>query len=188
VRGARNAIVERDEERLFFALWPPLEVARALHGWAADVRRGAGGRAIPAANIHLTLAFLGELDPARARDAEQAGEAVRAGPFALEFDEGRYWAHNRIVWAGPSRPPQALLALVRRLCAALAEAGFKTDDRPYQAHFTLLRDAGPPSAFAAPASQAMRVEEFVLARSELSPRGPSYSVRRRFPLLRPRQD
>jgi 2'-5' RNA ligase len=172
------------EERLFFALWPPAGAAQALHAWAGTVQKSAGGRAIPVDNIHLTLAFLGELEPARALDALEAGSAVRAEAFALEFDEGRYWAHNQIVWAGPSRPPAALLLLVRRLHAALSGAGFKTDDRAFQAHFTLLRDAQPPSAFAPPPRQRMQVDEFVLARSELNSRGPSYSVRQRFPMLR----
>ena len=177
---------ESGEQRLFFALWPPRDVAQALHAWAGAVAREAGGRAVPVANIHLTLAFLGELEPARASEAIEAGAAVRSEAFELEFDEGRYWAHNDIVWAGPSKVPAGLQALVRKLCAALSGAGFKTDDRAFQAHFTLLREARAPSAFTAPPRQRMRVEEFLLVRSELSARGPSYGVRERYPLVRPR--
>jgi len=174
-----------DEQRLFFALWPPQEAAQSVHAWANDVRRDAGGRAIAAPNIHLTLAFIGEVDDARARELAEIGGAVRAEPFELALDEARYWAHNRIVWAGPSKAPEALLMLVRRLCAELAGAGYKTDTRPYQAHITLVRDASPPSVFRAPPAQRFRVEEFLLVRSELSSRGPTYSVQQRYALANP---
>ena len=52
--------------RLFFALWPPPEAARALADWANDVASGTAGKPVVAENIHLTLAFLGEADPGEA--------------------------------------------------------------------------------------------------------------------------
>ncbi len=47
--------------RLFFALWPELSSSRQ---WQHDVALPAqmlGGRQMPMANLHMTLAFLGEV-------------------------------------------------------------------------------------------------------------------------------
>ena len=74
--------------RLFFALCPPASGARALAQWAADVQRGAGGRATREETIHLTLAFLGEADPDRAL---AAARGTRGRRFGLPVETARYW-------------------------------------------------------------------------------------------------
>ncbi|MDH5265059.1 MAG: RNA 2',3'-cyclic phosphodiesterase, partial [Betaproteobacteria bacterium] len=51
--------------RLFFALWPDAAARAALADLARATANRYGGRAVPAANLHLTLVFLGEVDPAR---------------------------------------------------------------------------------------------------------------------------
>ncbi|MBV8032773.1 MAG: RNA 2',3'-cyclic phosphodiesterase, partial [Betaproteobacteria bacterium] len=84
--------------RLFFALWPPPETARALTRWAAAVQRSSGGRVTAEATIHLTLAFLGEADAVKAAGAVRE---VRAKAFDLAIDAAKYWRHNKIVWVGP---------------------------------------------------------------------------------------
>ena len=45
--------------RLFFALWPDQASIAATAALAQQVALASAGRAVPAANIHLTLAFLG---------------------------------------------------------------------------------------------------------------------------------
>ena len=47
--------------RLFFALWPPLEVAEQLAGVARAVAQQFGGKPTRQETLHLTLAFLGEV-------------------------------------------------------------------------------------------------------------------------------
>jgi len=80
--------------RLFFAAWPPPATAAALHEWS----KGLQGKATPAANIHLTLAFLGEADAAR---AIAAARRVRGSRHELPIDTVRYVKRNEMVWVGP---------------------------------------------------------------------------------------
>ena len=156
--------------RLFFALWPPPQTAAALEQWA----RGCQGRVVPAANIHLTLAFLGEADPEAAR---KAAARVRGRIHELPLEQARYWRHNRIVWAGPRRTPGALAELVEKLSRELQQEQFILEDRPFAAHVTLLRNASVPKARTLP-RLAWPVVEFAL----VSSRGGAYQDVQRFAL------
>ena len=126
--------------RLFFAVWPPEPAAALLHAWAVATQGAIGGRAIPAANIHLTLAFLGHVPAERLDDAVAAGRSVRGTAHALPLTEARYWPRSHLIWVGPKTPPPPLVALARELQDALATAGFEPDEREFVAHVTLLRD------------------------------------------------
>jgi RNA 2',3'-cyclic 3'-phosphodiesterase len=144
--------------RLFFALWPPSETALTLAKWAGKVQ----GREIPAAKIHLTLAFLGD---AEHRSAIEAAKAVKAAPFDLPLDVAKYWQHNKIVWVGPKQTPPALQAMVHSLHGELERRGFRLEDHPFAAHVTLLRDAAAPKSLPALPALSWPVREFVLMRS-----------------------
>ena len=156
--------------RLFFASWPPAELARALSRWAHEAQRDCGGRATREDLIHLTLAFLGEADPAAASVTARAVRA-KASSFALEV--ARYWKRNRIVWVGPEKAPSSVAALAR----ALGET------REFAAHVTLIRKALEPRRPLPPLpALEWPVTEFALMNSRLEPEGPVYEVLERFPL------
>ncbi len=167
--------------RLFFALWPPAGAARALSQWAQAVQRTSGGRATAEATIHLTLAFLGDADPARA--AAAAGR-VRGRSFELPIDAAKYWKHNRIVWVGPATMPAALRALVKDLHESLKSDGFVLEDRPFAAHLTLVRKAGVPASIPPLPGVSWPVAEFLLVRSTPSAGGSRYDAVEHFPLGR----
>jgi 2'-5' RNA ligase len=156
--------------RLFFASWPPPEVAHALARWAREAQRDCGGKATREDLIHLTLAFLGDADASAAAATARAARA-RGTSFTLEV--ARYWKHNRIVWAGPEQVPPPLAALARTL----------GETREFAAHVTLIRKARAPRR-ALPPLPAMEwpVAEFALMNSRLEPEGPVYEVLERFPL------
>lgn len=166
--------------RLFFALWPPRETARALGDWAKQVAALTGGRATAQESIHLTLAFLGDTDPAQ---ASAAAAAAKGRHFELPIDEARYWKHNKIVWAGPAALPEELSSLVEALHGRLAERGFALEERPFAAHVTLVRKA-PRGGGTLPALPGVRwpAREFVLVRSSPAGSGSRYDVLERFPL------
>jgi RNA 2',3'-cyclic 3'-phosphodiesterase len=166
--------------RLFFALWPPREAAGALHDWALRAREATGGRATRAASIHLTLAFLGEIEERRV--AELRSISANGEPHSLPIEQARYWARNRIVWAGPSETPQPLQALAGTLAARLQERNFPVEQRPFAAHVTLVRNAQRPGGLAHLPQVDWPVREFVLVRSRLSDGGPRYEVLERFAL------
>lgn len=155
--------------RLFFACWPPAGTAQALAAWARAVQRECGGRAVPAQNIHLTLAFLGDADPAAAR---LLGASIRMAPMRFALEEARFWAHNRILWAGPRETPPELAALARAL----------GEKRELSAHITLLRKARPPRLLPPLPALEWPVTRFTLVNSTPGPEGPSYEVLERYDL------
>ncbi len=161
--------------RLFFAAWPPARTAVALHAWAG----GLEGRAVARENIHLTLAFLGEADPAK---AIAAAKRVRGVRHELPLEETRFWKKNQIVWAGPREMPRELVRLVRSLHLALCHAEFILERRPFAVHVTLLRKAREPREMPPLPRVAWPVREFVLVGSRLSSRGSTYEPLERFPL------
>jgi 2'-5' RNA ligase len=164
--------------RLFFALWPPAETARALAEWAREAQRLTGGKTIDAAKIHLTLAFLGEADPAKA--ARAAGKVESPG-HSLPIEEARYWRESNIVWAGTPAP---LKALYESLSLELFSEEFILERRPFAAHVTLIRKARSARLPPLPALDWL-VNEFLLVRSSLSPKGSTYEPLERFELPYP---
>ncbi len=168
--------------RLFFALWPPAPAAAALERWAGETRRDTGGRVTRPQTIHLTLAFLGEVEDERLQSAIAAGHAVGGALHSLPIDEARYWEHNRVVWVGPREMPAPLGALAGALRAELLREGFALEKRPFQAHVTLIRKAHAPRALPPLPAIDWPVEAFVLVRSELSSDGSDYAFVERFAL------
>jgi 2'-5' RNA ligase len=165
--------------RLFFALWPPAETARALGEWANEVRARTGGRATAAETVHLTLAFLGEAQPPR---AVAAARRVHGKSFSLAMDTARYWRHNRIVWAGPAALPDALKQLAGELRRELLLEGFALEAREFAAHVTLIRKAGAPEFLPPLPHLDWPVQEFVLVRSASSGGISRYETLHRCPL------
>jgi 2'-5' RNA ligase len=161
--------------RLFFALWPPPETARALADWA----RSLEGRAIRAQKIHLTLAFLGEAVPEK---ATAAARRVQGRAHDLPIETAKYWKHNKIVWAGPRETPARLKAMVEALHLELFRAEYILERRPFAAHVTLVRNARPPRALPGLPGVDWPVREFVLARSSVDSKGSTYDILERFPL------
>lgn len=165
--------------RLFFALWPPPKTAHALAHWAAEVAKQTGGTLTRPENIHLTLAFLGDADPAKAHNA---ASRVQGSPFSLPIDHAHYWKHNKIAWVGPQTMPQPLASLVEQLHAALKAQAFVLEDRPFAAHITLLRKAGLAKSLPPLPVVQWPAKEFVLMRSRTSAKGSTYEAVERFPL------
>lgn len=127
--------------RAFLALWPPDPVREQLYVWAQACHASAGGRLVERANLHTTVAFLGEIERGRVAEIARLVAESAGTRFELEFDRLGYWPHNRIVYAGAASTPQPLSAFVAALTLRLARAGFRTDERPHFAHVTLLRAA-----------------------------------------------
>jgi 2'-5' RNA ligase len=161
--------------RFFFAAWPPPATAAALAQWA----RGLQGRPTPAEKIHLTLAFLGAVQPDK---AIAAARRVRARAHALPIEIAQYWKHNQIVWAGPRDTPAALTALVDALHIELYRAEYILERRPFAAHVTLLRKAPAPASLPPLPAVDWPVHELVLASSTVSSNGSTYAIVERFPL------
>lgn len=168
--------------RLFFALWPDPATRDALAATAGSLRRICGGRAPPANNLHLTLAFLGDVPEVRVPELADLAATLVAEPLVLELDRIGYWRQQRLVWAGPQSRPDALAALAAALADSLRAHGFRSERRSFQPHVTLLRDAPRAPAQAACGPLAWRPTQFVLACAQPAGRGVRYRIAGNWPL------
>jgi 2'-5' RNA ligase len=151
--------------RVFFALWPDESARAKLAAMAGHVADEGGGRPVPAANLHLTLAFPGEVPDDRIGAARRAASGIRGAAFELVLDRLGSFRRAGVGWAGPSCPPEALVDLQSRLERALGAAGFAPEERPFAPHLTLARKLVRPVAATAIGPVAWDVEGFVLVES-----------------------
>jgi len=170
--------VRRDPVKLFFALWPDDAVRAQLAHWSRELHAACGGRPTRVENLHLTLAFLGGVEEARAAEVERAANEVAPRAISLVLDEPGYWKHNRIAWAGASVVPPGLESMVSELRGALARSHIGFDTKDFVSHVTLLRDAREPDAMPALAPIGWRLAGFALVQSVTSPRGSRYEIRK----------
>lgn len=174
-----------------------LDLSEATRGaLQREIRRLA--RALPDVRfvdpdtLHLTLAFLGELDDdALATTITLADEAARpARPFELALSGLGVFgppAAPRVIWAGVGGETRALHGLQRRLADALEAQGFPRESRPFSPHLTLARLKRPldeaayirlRGLLAAPTPRSTRwpVSELRVMRSELTADGARYTA------------
>ena len=132
--------------------------------------RGVRGRFTSEENMHLTLAFIGEVP-----DAEPVLDALAAvsfTPFELGLEGmgrfGERW------WAG-LRDSAPLAALVRRLRRALSENGVPFDRKRFSPHITLLRKARGEMPGVPVKAATMTVDRISLMRSDRGKSGMIYT-------------
>lgn len=163
-------------QRLFIALWPPTPLQQQIYTESA--RFAALGRRVPARNLHVTVAFLGSVAQDRIDTLLQVMREARPEACDLKLHTLAYSAKNRMLWMTPALPPASLAAYQSRLSRALGTAGFKTEERAYRPHITLLRDCARPTPeqLATKLDIAWPVREIALVRSDLAPGGSRYEV------------
>ena len=127
--------------RVFFALWPDTGACAALDALARACAAQTGGRAPAGENLHLTLAFIGNVTASRARQLGEIGAVAAAAvpPFTLTLDRIGAFHKQGLAWAGPSSPDASLERLARKLGNELAGAGFELEQRAFHPHVTLVR-------------------------------------------------
>ena len=152
--------------RLFLALWPGERVRASLAQVGASLASAASAKAVPAEKIHLTLVFLGEVEPARMDAVREAAREARAGRFEIVFDEVGSFRRARVAWAGARSVPASLLELQSSLENALRARGFALDERAFAAHVTLARKMARSVARAPMPPIKWRPRDFALVRSE----------------------
>lgn len=146
--------------RLFLALWPAPPLARAMHAVAG----GAAQRPLPAARLHLTMHFLGQVPRGRL-PALYEGLRLPVHPFVLEFTACQRWSRGLLV-ALPESVPRELSDLHESLAQALRRLGLPVEDRPFRPHVTLSRHWASDILPRPRAPLRWPVRGYVLAQSE----------------------
>lgn len=171
--------------RLFFAVWPDAPAAQWLDEQAEHLHQLCGGRQVAPRQVHLTLAFVGEVGPEHLPQVEACAERALAQQHAcrLRLDKLAVWS-NGIGWAGPQRTPAALARLAERLQAELLASALPHEARRFKPHITLLRKATPHAALPDVAPSCLQVDHVALVASRLTRGGPIYQELRRWALPR----
>jgi len=186
--------------RTFIAIELDEATRRAAVAAIDALRAGPGGDRIRWARpetLHVTLRFLGDIDPARvpalgsALRAEVEVETAGLRPFALEFGElGAFPSLRRpqvlFFQVGPQQPLEALASAVER---AVEQAGFAAANSRFRPHLTLGRARrGKNAAVTAPVTppgDSRAVDEIVIFRSRLERSGAQHTPLDRIALGRP---
>ena len=140
--------------RTFVALWPPADAARRLGDQAAALAAGSNARVMPACDLHITLAFIGELpgdalEPLAAslcQALERACPQTPALDDAIALDRIGSFRGANLTWLGPLAPPPWLETVADAVRSALDEAGVAFDRKPFRPHVTIARNVRLPAA------------------------------------------
>ncbi len=178
--------------RAFVAVELDAAARRRIAEWVDRTRReGEGVRWVAARSWHITMRFLGEIDPGTVPELLSALRVAleEVPPFATRWE--------RLAPFPPGRRPSVmalhptsgtdlsiLAGIVER---ALEGVGFERERRRFHAHLTLGRFRGRGAGGAAGESRASEpivvpVEELTLFESELRPAGALHHPLGRLPL------
>jgi RNA 2',3'-cyclic 3'-phosphodiesterase len=148
-------------------------------------------------NIHLTVKFFGNVDPAKVPLISAAAERVvkEFSPIQIEVAKTGVFPRTsrpQVLWIGIDERSGALAKFQQRLENELTGDGFPKEDRAFRPHLTIARIRRPQNA-----NQLAEVhlktrfapvevvfEELVLFRSELSSKGSKYTAISRHRLSR----
>lgn len=160
--------------RLFVSLRPPPEAVE-------DLRRAASRWPSPPERWHVTLAFLGNVEPEPVHEALRRQLAGRAA-FGLRLEGSGSFGRNGPVWVGVGGDVPALRELAQQVTAAAREAGVPLDARAYRPHLTVGKRGHPdPALLASYRGPQWRADEVELVRSDLG-RTVTHTVLERYPL------
>jgi RNA 2',3'-cyclic 3'-phosphodiesterase len=185
--------------RAFIALEMPVSAQRVLNDTLERFAQALPAlRWVDAAGIHLTLAFLGELDDDRLALAMEATQAAAHDFPSFEYRltaPGVFGSPLRVIWMGIEDQPLAQLRgsplqrLHHILNRELQRRDFETENRPFSPHLTLARIKQPLTPAEQQALQRLlhskqdnasstpyRINSLNVMKSELSRSGAKYSV------------
>jgi len=171
------------------ALEPLLRVREQLRHCGADLRVVEGN------TTHVTLKFLGDVPVSFVDRIENGIRNAAKGipPFTMTARGAGAFpnsAQPRVVWAG-LQGAESLGVIARRLEDEMHKLAFPRERRDFTPHVTLARVRSPRGRdrLAAVLSESAteefgsaQVDHVTLFRSDLGPKGPSYTALRKVPL------
>lgn len=177
--------------RAFFGLPIPEAQRAALERFIADCAALAPQfRWTPAANLHLTVRFLGDVEASIADAIADHLDRDRLSGIDLELGEVGSFKRRRlasVVWLGVRSGVTELASLATTVEAECIRAGLEPETRRFNAHLTIARarprdGAVLPDLPALPALARWRADELILYRSQLGRAGSVYEALRRIRL------
>jgi len=153
---------------------------------------------VSAANMHLTVRFIGHIDDGRAPAMLEAlAPPLDLAPFDVELGGCGVFPPSgppRVIWIGLAQGLPSLAAMHEEFSRRLRPFGFEPEDRPFSAHLTLARIKDAPKGAGTPLREALRhiqpsgarahVTNATVFQSHLSPKGPRYEALLQVPCRR----
>jgi 2'-5' RNA ligase len=156
------------------------------------VETGADLRPVAPQNIHITTRFLGDISPSMVDKIYEAMKNVKFTPFDIKLcGLGVFPSLNypRVVWAGMTDGVEQLKSIFSQLEPQIRALGFAADAYGFSPHLTIARvRSGVNKQRLAELVTKKADYEFGiikadclrLKRSQLSPKGPTYSTLREY--------
>lgn len=160
--------------RCFIAAWPDEPTRIVLRSLSDDVRHRTEHRRVSRPDdLHLTLAFIGNLADDVGFDLSASIAKLTFRPFAVQLDTLGFFPEAGVVWIGTHKTPQTLADLADRVRALLDQMSVAYDRRPLVPHLTLLRGV---KSFATQkiTPTRWRIASIALYRSDPAPRASRY--------------
>lgn len=162
--------------RLFIAINFNDSIKKKLQEIIEDLRRESKrGSFSRIENLHLTLAFLGEIEEERVANLISIMDEIAAEPFKLQLSHlgafNRKGSSESLYWCG-IKHNKVLYKVQEKLAAMLKENDFKLDYKPFRPHITLARRCILPKDFSLEnfnkliVDDSMVVKEISLMKSE----------------------
>jgi len=171
-------------QRLFLALWPDDEVRQQLQTVQHKLKRsGVRAREIRPQNLHMTVAFLGDVSGQQAQLLSEKMAAISASAPLIELQRLGHWRRSKVLFIAPQSTPPELEQLLATLRQPLAEAGFPDELDNFRPHITLFRGLGlAPNNWLDIQCIGWRASQLTLVCSQLTPRGAEYRILHRWQL------
>lgn len=167
-----------------------------MEGLQAALKEASGQvKWVEPENIHVTLKFLGQIPEGRLealfRGVQEGVEGFSSFSIGLSqvgaFPNLR---RPRVIWIGVERGREELIRLQQSLERHICEHGFPKEKRKFSPHLTLGRVKSSMGIEALAekikgtefTSEEIRVEQVVVMKSDLTPKGPIYTPLKRFSL------
>lgn len=134
--------------RLFFALNFSPEVTKAVQQVQRSLREFSPTALFPGPeNLHLTLAFLGEVSLPQMEKAREALQSLSPVPMELRFSRvGKFTQRGKELWWLGADPCAQLFSLQKDLLLQLEQRGFSLERKTFKPHVTLARKVVFPAA------------------------------------------
>ena len=177
--------------RMFCAFELPQTLRDSINDHAQRVREAVPDAAASWSrpeNVHLTMKFFGNVDQAKAPVISAAAARVVKEFSPIQIEVGKTGVFPRpsrpqVLWIGTEDSSGALLKLQQRLEDEFALEGFTKEDRAFRPHLTIARIRRPQNADRLAqihlslqfSNVALRLDELILFRSELSSKGSKYT-------------
>ena len=104
------------------------------------LRQKGRGRFTSPENLHLTLAFLGEVDEAGIPEIKAVMDSLTVQEMRLIFSHIGYFKRDSELWWIGAEADAELMELQKDLIRGLKSSGFAPDDKRFRPHITLARE------------------------------------------------